>query len=335
MSGPGPSAPAGLGEFGRIERYLRPLAAGFPGALGLNDDAALVDVPLGHQLVVTTDAMVAGVHFLPSDPPADIAHKLLAVNLSDLAAKGATPLAYSLVTGLPKDTPDSWLAAFAAGLGEGQARWGIHLAGGDSVSTAGPMNLTISALGLVPTGRMVRRAGARPGDLVFVSGCIGDGVLGLMLALGTLERPDSVGGGDYLLSRLRRPEPRLPLAPVLLAHASAAADVSDGLVADVGHIASASGVRVVIDSATVPVSDPALGLLAEWPGLLAEMLTGGDDYEVVFTAPADHRNAILAAAASAGVPVTAIGRVEVGEGVSVLDRAGQPLSLGKSGWQHF
>lgn len=332
MTAPGQPA---LGEFGRIERYLRPLAAGFPGALDLKDDAALVDVPPGHQLVVTTDAMVAGIHFLPADPPADIAHKLLAVNLSDLAAKGATPLAYSLVTSLPKDTPDSWLAAFAAGLGQGQARWGIHLAGGDSVSTAGPMNLTVSAMGLVPTGRMVRRAGAKPGDLVFVSGTIGDGVLGLMLALGTLDRPDSQRDADYLLSRLRRPEPRLPLAPVLIEHATAAADVSDGLVADAGHVARASGVRLVLDSAAVPVSEAALGLLAEWPGLLAEMLTGGDDYELVFTAPADRRDAIMAAAAGTGVPVTPIGRVEAGEGVAVLDRDGQPLSLGRGGWQHF
>jgi len=331
----GDSGAPGLGEFDRIDRYLKPLAAGYPGALALSDDAALVAVPPGQDLVVTTDAMVEGVHFLPTDAPADIAHKLLAVNLSDLAAKGADPLAYSLVTGLPKTKGADWLAAFAGGLAAAQARWGIHLLGGDSVSTPGPVTLTVSALGLVPQGRMVRRSGARVGDDLYVSGTIGDAALGLAIAFSTLESPEDPRDRAALLDRLRRPEPRVPLASLLRDHATAALDISDGLVADLGHLARASGVRLVVEAASVPVSPAAAGLLAAWPGLLPDMLTGGDDYEVAFTAPAGLRDAIAAAAASAGVSVARIGRVEAGAGVVVLDRTGAALDLGKGGWQHF
>lgn len=334
-SNPGSRPDGALGEFGRIERYLKPLAEGVPGAFGLTDDAAVLDVPADSQLVVTTDAMVAGVHFLPSDPPADIAHKLLAVNLSDLAAKGARPLGYSLVTSLPKDQSESWLASFTQGLEAAQRRWGIGLLGGDSVSTPGPMNLTISALGTVPAGRMVRRAGAKAGDLLFVSGTIGDAALGLLLALGRLERTADFRSDEALIARLRRPEPRLALASMLLEHATAALDVSDGLVADLGHLAQASGVGLVVEAAQVPISSAAAEHLGNWPGLLADILTGGDDYEVAFTAPADAREQIVESSAAVGVPVTAIGRVAAGRGVQVLDRAGIPLDLGAGGWRHF
>ncbi|MFM2044297.1 MAG: thiamine-monophosphate kinase [Pseudomonadota bacterium] len=356
---PTPTSTPILGEFDRIERYLRPLAAGLPGALGLADDAAVLDVPAGMQLVVTTDAMVAGIHFLPGDPPGDIAWKLLAVNLSDLAAKGAQPFAYSLVTALPRDLPAAWLAGFTAGLAAGQDRWGVHLAGGDSVSTPGPISLTVSALGLVPAGRMVTRAGARPGDLVFVSGSIGDAALGLALVLGRLERGTDLAGEEALIARLRRPEPRLSLAPMLRDHATAAVDISDGLVADLGHVARASGVTLVVEAAKVPVSPAAAEQVGLWPGLLSDMLTGGDDYEVAFTAPAAAADAIGQAAAAAGVPVAVIGRVtdiweagqgqvgpgqagrgqggrgQAGSGVRVIDRAGAPIELGPGGWRHF
>ncbi|WP_114393712.1 thiamine-phosphate kinase [Oleisolibacter albus] len=333
---PGSSAvQAALGEFGRIERYLRPLAADFPGAFDLTDDAALVDVPAGQQLVVTTDAMVAGVHFLASDPPEHIALKLLAVNLSDLAAKGASPLGYSLVTALPKGTGEDWLARFAAGLADGQRRWGIHLLGGDSVSTQGPVALTLSALGLVPQGSMVRRAGARPGDRVVVSGSIGDAALGLRLVLGQLDAPHERSVYEMLVDRLRRPEPRLALAPALRMSASAAVDVSDGLVADLAHLARASGVRVIIEAARVPVSDAAATLLAQVPDLMATMLTGGDDYELAFTVAPARMEALRQAAAAAGVEVTEVGRVEAGSGVQVQDRDGTVLDLAAGGWQHF
>lgn len=323
------------GEFGRIDRWLKPLAAGFPGARTLTDDAGTVAVPPGHELVVTTDAMVAGVHFLPTDPPGDIALKLLAVNLSDLAAKGAEPLAYSLVTALPRDLPEEWLAGFASGLAEGQRRWGIHLLGGDSVSTPGPVCLTISALGLVPAGRMVGRAGARTGDAVMVSGTIGDAALGLRIALG-----EGIGAStavaDSLLTRLRRPEPRLPLARLLRHGATAAIDVSDGLVADLGHLAVAGSVSVTIEAARVPLSPEATALVTATPGLMADVLTGGDDYEVAFTVPAALQAVVETRAFAAGVPVTRIGTVAKGPpAVTVLGPDGQPIRLDRAGWSHF
>ncbi|HEY0836771.1 MAG TPA: thiamine-phosphate kinase, partial [Azospirillum sp.] len=180
-----------LGEFGRIARYFKPLAAGFAGARGLADDAAVFGVPAGLELVVTVDAMVAGVHFLPDDPPEDVAAKLLRVNLSDLAAMGAEPYAYTLVTALPKDLPEDWLAGFARGLGADQRTYGIHLAGGDSVSTAGPITLSVTAMGLVPAGRALPRRSERRGDAVFVTGSIGDAALGLQIALGRLDVADA------------------------------------------------------------------------------------------------------------------------------------------------
>ncbi|MFC7332182.1 thiamine-phosphate kinase [Rhodocista pekingensis] len=334
---PGSAAPAAAGEFGRIDRYLKPLAQGYPGAFGLTDDAGTVAVPAGMELVVTTDAMVAGVHFLPDDPPEDIAAKLLRVNLSDLAAKGAVPLAYSLVTALPRDCAEDWLARFCAGLGEDQRRYGIHLLGGDSVSTSGPVTLTVSALGLVPAGRMVRRAGARPGDLVFLTGTVGDAALALLRVLG--REPAALPlAADWapLVARLRRPEPRLAFAPALRELASAGLDVSDGLVADLGHIAAVSGVAIEIRADRLPLSAAARTLLAAAPDLLATVLTGGDDYELAFTAPAAREAAVLAAGRACGVSVTGIGRVLAGgPAVTVLDAAGAPLPLDRPGWQHF
>ena len=183
--------PPALGEFGRIEHFFRPLSDGFAGALGLLDDAALLSVPVGHELVVTTDAIVAGVHFLPADPARDIARKALRVNLSDLAAKGAKPLAYTLTLALGRDVGDEWVAQFADGLASDQVEFGIALAGGDSVSTAGPIWASITAFGLVKTAGMVRRSGARPGDIVLVTGTIGDAALGLKVAQGGADRPRS------------------------------------------------------------------------------------------------------------------------------------------------
>lgn len=329
------SAGSRLGEFGRIATYFRPLAIGVPGAFDLTDDAAILDIPHDQQLVVTADGMVAGVHFLPGDDPAELAHKILAVNMSDLAAKGAEPLAYSLVMALPRATGDEWVAAFAQGLGEAQRLFRINLLGGDSVSTHGPLSLTINALGIVPRGHMIRRKGAKPGDALFVTGTIGDAALGLKLALGTLTRPVPEADKAYLLGRLRRPTPRLDLVASLRVFATAALDVSDGLVADIGHLAKASAVRLRLDVPSVPLSPATARLVVAEPDLLVPILTGGDDYEVAFTAPADKGEDIAAAAASAGITVTRIGRVVEGEpGVSVIGASGTELSLGEGGWRH-
>ncbi|CAO3420421.1 thiamine-phosphate kinase [Azospirillum argentinense] len=325
-----------LGEFGRIDRYFRPLASGFPGARGLADDAAVFGVPPDQELVVTTDAMVAGVHFFPDDAPGDIAAKLLRTNLSDLAAMGAAPYAYTLVTALPKTVGEDWLAGFAAGLGEDQARFGIALAGGDSVSTSGPITLSVTAFGLVPKGGAVPRWGGRPGDRVYVTGSIGDAALGLRIAYGTLEVAND-SARAALLGRLRRPDPRTTLGPRLVGLATGCLDVSDGLVADLGHLCEESGCAAVLESGRVPLSNAARSVIGDDPVRFAMALTGGDDYELLFTAAEDAALALAALSAETGVPVTAIGHLLDGPAgeVTVTDARGRVLDLPTRGWDHF
>jgi len=332
---PGGGAPP-LGEFGRIGRYLRPLAEGFPGALGLRDDAAVFAVPAGRELVVTTDAMVEGVHFLPDDPPADVAAKLLRVNLSDLAAMAADPLAYALTTCLPRSLDDAWLAAFADGLRADQAAFGVAMLGGDSVSTDGPVVVSVTALGTVPTGGAVRRDGARPGDRVLVTGTIGDAFLGLAVRQGRLAGLDPADA-DALVARLRRPTPRTALAGALRGRASAAVDVSDGLAADLGHLAAASGVSVRLRADLLPLSPAAAAAVARDPSLRARLFGGGDDYELALAVPADRLAALAADAAALGVPLTEVGACADGPAgdVSVEDAAGAPVPLPRTGWDHF
>ena len=322
-------SPAPLGEFGRIAKFFAPLAT-TPGALGLTDDAALLDCPPGERLVVTVDAMVEDVHFLPDDPPDLVARKLMRVNLSDLAAMAARPVGYLLTTALPKSRGDDWLERFAQGLAQDQAEFGVTLLGGDSVSTPGPLTLTLTAFGRVSAGAEVRRGGAGPGDLVFVSGTIGDGALGLEAARGKLDGLLDPAAVAYLADRYRLPQPRVGLGPRLAGLASAMMDVSDGLVGDLGHICEVSRAAGVIEAAHVPLSAAATRL-----DRLETALTGGDDYELLFTAPPDRRDAILAVAAAAGVPVTVIGRIEAGQGVRVLDAKGAELNFAGQGWRHF
>ena len=323
-----------LGEFGRIERFFRPLAEEFPGALGLTDDAATVAVPAGKELVVTTDAIVAGVHFLPTDLPGDIARKALRVNLSDLAAKGATPLAYTL-TLATDDQADAWVEAFAEGLADDQGRYGIALAGGDSVSTPGPLWVSITAFGLADAGRAVRRNGARPGDIVLVTGTIGDAALGLAVVQGHL----AVQNGDaaMLVDRYRLPQPRTGLADAVAAHAHAAIDISDGLAADFGHVCRASNVRGAIAVDAVPLSAAARRTLNVHPERLVDVLTGGDDYELLLTTSPDGAVALRAAAGAAEIGLTEIGRIEAATGapqVLLVGADGKPMSFAKAGWTH-
>jgi len=319
------------GEFGLITRHFAPLSEGDPDAFGLTDDAARLRPAPGHELVVTADCMVSGVHFLDADGPHAIASKLLRVNLSDLAAMGARPLSYVLTLALPAGTTDDWLAAFATGLRDDQGRYGIRLVGGDTTATSGGLVASITAFGEVPQGRLLRRNGAGPDDALFVSGTIGDAALGLAVKLGTLRDAD----GDVLVARLHYPEPRVALGQRLLGLATACLDVSDGLVQDAGHIAETSNLAIEIEAALVPLSPAARAIVVREPARLADILSGGDDYELVFTAPPAREGAIMAVAAELGMPITRIGRAWPGSGVTVLDSAGKALKLARGGYQHF
>jgi thiamine-monophosphate kinase len=325
-------ARTGLSEFERVARFFAPLAA--PGALGLVDDVALIDGPPGEQYVLKTDAIVEGVDFLPGTPPDQVAQKLLRVNLSDLAAKGAVPLGYLLVTALPKSLGEDWLEGFAAGLAKDQATYGIGLLGGDSTAIDGPITLSVAAIGRIAAGRAVLRSGARPGDRLYVSGTLGDAALGLALLQDKLELADVVKR-EFLIDRYHLPQPRLALGQLLVGTAQAMLDVSDGLVADLGHLCAASGVAAVIEAALVPVSAAAAAAVTEDGRWLQAVLGGGDDYELLFTAPQGADAAVAALASEAGVPVTAIGRIEAGQGVTVLDRAGMPMAIAVPGYRHF
>jgi thiamine-monophosphate kinase len=332
MSAQGPADPnpgqnAGLGEFDLIARYFAPLAG--PGAFGLGDDAAVLMPAPGQQLVFTADAMIAGVHFLPDDPAPDVAAKLLAVNLSDLAAMGAKGVGYLMTAAWPRDLGEAWIAAFAAGLGQAQAAHGIALLGGDTVATDGPLSLSMTAIGELPAGSALRRNGARPGDFVFVSGQIGGAGIGLRilrdgLAAGAApERRVAIG-------RYRRPAPRLALGQSLRGLASACIDVSDGLIADLGHLAAQSSARMVIELAKVPLSP-----LADLCGGAEVAVTAGDDYELLFTARPEDENRVAAAAAAGDAAVTRIGAVTVGDGVVAMDASGRPVPLPRPGYRHF
>lgn len=325
--------PKRLGEFAMIAKFFAPLADA-PGACGLNDDVATLSVPQGQELVAKVDAIVEGVHFLRDDPAGLIAKKALRVNLSDLAAKGASPLAYLLALSLPDWVGDDWLARFAAGLREDQQLYDISLLGGDTTSTPGPLTLAVTALGSIETGRTIRRAGARPGDAVFVSGSIGDAGAGLAVLSGAGASLSEVDR-SHLIGRYRLPEPRLALGQRLTRLASASLDVSDGLIADLGHIAEVSRVRIAIEAPRIPLSAACMALWGKDTGASLRAATAGDDYEIAFTAPAGAREAIAKAAAETGVAIQEIGRVEAGEGIVLLDGRGQPVPVDRPGFTHF
>jgi thiamine-monophosphate kinase len=320
------------GEFERIRRFFAPLAG--PGGLGLLDDAALVDCKAGRQLVLTADAIVAGVHYLPDDPPEMVARKLLRVNLSDLAAMGARPLHYLLTTALPAENGAEWLARFTQGLGEDQDRFGIDLLGGDSVAISGPAVLSLTAIGDVAAGTEVRRSGARPGDRVWVSGTIGDAFLGLRLLRGGYPEL-APKHRDYLVRRFRLPEPRTELGPLLRGIAHAMIDVSDGLVADLGHVCENSSVAARIELNLLPLSAAARAIVDANPGIRPRLASGGDDYELLFAAPGESTKELTALSSRLGLPITMIGEVEPGAGVQLIDADGGTILLDHTGYRHF
>lgn len=319
-----------------IARYFRPLATA-PGAFGLLDDAAALTLPPGCDLVLTTDGVIAGVHFFPDDPPELVSRKVLRMNLSDLAAKGARPLGFLLSVALPEGFGEAWLGAFAAGLADDAARYGCPLYGGDTDHTPGPISVSIFAFGAVPQGKMVHRSTARPGDCIVVTGSIGDAALGLRLRRDrALARRWglSAAAATQLEDRYLLPQPRNALADAVLQYASAAIDVSDGLAGDLAKLCRASSVAADIDIVTVPQSDPARAAIRAEPALLETALAGGDDYEIVLTLAPEKLAAFRIAAEAAGVAATEIGRVRAGEGTRFL-KDGKALSFARASYSHF
>lgn len=328
------SAKPASGEDALIARYFRPLATD-PGAFGLDDDAAALR-PDGHDIVVTTDAIVEGVHFLPDDPPDTVARKALRVNLSDLAAKGAVPAGFVLTLALRK-AEEAWLQPFAAALGEDAAQFACPLLGGDTVSTPGPVMVSVTAFGRVPPGRMVHRGGAKPGDRVMVSGTIGDAALGLaILKGGKLHAATNAVAREMLVGRYRVPQPRGALAAIVRDHATAAMDVSDGLAGDLAKLCGVSGVSAAIDLESIPLSAAARDLAARGAVGMAALIAGGDDYEILCTVPEDRVEAFVQAVQGAGVPVSSIGTVVAGTMTpKFLDREGREIVLERLSYSHF
>jgi thiamine-monophosphate kinase len=329
-------APLVSGEESFIREFFAPLAAGYPGAFGLIDDCAAISPPPSMDLVIKTDPIRSGVHFFADDEPADIAWKALAVNVSDLAAKGAEPLAYLASLSFSEIPDRVWMQALVRGLAEAQTAFGCHLIGGDTDRAAGPFSICITAIGLVPAGGMIRRGTAKPGDLIFVSGTIGDACLGLDLRRGILAAASlRVTDHERLLQRYLRPTPRLGLRDALRAHASAAMDISDGLIKDLERLCRASGVSGHLCAADVPLDSCAANMTAGNDAGLARLLTAGDDYEILCTVPEPDAPAFIAVAAAAGVPVTCIGSIANGAGLTVSGRDGSPMRFTRTGWDHF
>jgi thiamine-monophosphate kinase len=319
-----------------IARYFGPLATA-PGAFGLHDDAAVVTPPPDCDLVLTTDGVIAGVHFFPDDPPGDVGRKVLRMNLSDLAAKGATPIGFLMSIALPPGIGEDWIAGFAVGLGEDAAHYGCPLLGGDTDHTPVSLSVSVTAFGAVPHGAMVRRSTAKIGDSVVVTGSIGDAALGVLLrkdaALAKTWRL-SEGERDHLLNRYLLPQPRNVLAAAVLQYAAAAMDVSDGLAGDLAKLCRASGVGAEIDVAGVPLSAAARTALTAESALVETILTGGDDYEVLLALAPEKFAAFRAAAEKVGVAATEIGRITSGQGARFV-QDGNALTFARPSYSHF
>lgn len=326
------------GETAFIQSYLAPLADKVSGAFGLQDDAAALDVGDDFDVVVTVDAIAAGTHFFEDDSAADIGWKALAVNVSDLVAKGAEPFAYVMSLALPSRPSHDWMTSFCSGLGAAQAVFKIALAGGDTDVRDGPLAITITALGRVPKGKVVRRSGGHPGDRLFLTGTIGDAAIGL-----ALRRDDALCRQmklsdqdiDFLLNRYHRPKVRTRIAPVVQSLASASIDISDGLVKDATSLAVASSCGLKVFCNTIPISQSARIAVASGQFSGEDLITAGGDYEVLAAVPDSNATKFASAAETAGVSVTEIGVLTEQSDVIFLDGEGQPLTFHQAGYDHF
>lgn len=323
------------GEFALIAEIFAPLAKADANSFGLTDDAAIISPPAGKDLVVTADMMVADVHFFADDAPDMIARKLLRVNLSDLAAKGAAPHGYILTVALPRTVSMAWLRSFASGLAQDQAEFGINLLGGDTTATNGPLCLSLTAMGWVNKGRMLRRAGAQISDDIYVTGTIGDAVLGLRVRRDGPIAELSADHNQFLLERYLLPQPRNIFTPLLSGLAHAGIDISDGLVADLGHILETSAVGAEIHLADIPLSDAAKALQQLQQLDIADLISGGDDYELLLSCAPAHRQTLAEISVKTGVSLTRIGHVTATKEAVFLDKNGTRIPLKRAGYQHF
>jgi len=316
-----------LSEFEIIRRYFTQATSHTELAVG--DDCALIRVAPGAELAVSTDMLVSGRHFHADADPEKIGHKALAVNLSDLAAMGATPRWATLSLALPR-ADEVWLADFSKGFLRLAQRYDVDLVGGDT--TRGPLTICVQIMGEVPVGHALRRDGARPDDEVWVSGEVGDAALLLAHLAGNVDLDSREG--TVCAQRLHEPEPRVALGEALRGVAHSCIDISDGLAADLGHILERSSVGAVIELSLVPRSS-VLERHLSVPAALRALLAGGDDYELCFTAPATRHDEVLRIADETATPVACVGRVVPGEGLTVLGERGEPVEIGTAGWDHF
>lgn len=332
-TGAGAKKSCQMHEFDLIARYFSPLAHNFPGADGLHDDAAVLSAPEGMEVVATTDTLNERVHFIGDEAPANLARKLLRVNLSDLAAKGTKPWCYLLNLSLPTTCDAAWVEGFAHGLADDQQRYNIALAGGDTTNTQGGIGLTLTAFGLAPKGKTLRRSGGKPGDLLYVTGTIGDGHLGLLAAKNMLDA--TAEDRAYLLERYRLPDPPVGIAPALAALAHAGMDISDGLAQDLTHLATTSNCGAEINAADIPLSDAAQHWLNTQSDALTRLLSSGDDYQLLLAIPPENAGAADALAESWCQRLTCIGTLTAEKYlVEIRDAEGNLLTLPSDGWQH-
>jgi thiamine-monophosphate kinase len=318
-----------------IQVYLAPLAA--PGAFGLKDDCALIDVAPGHDIVVSTDPVIAGVHFFIDDAPADIAWKALAVNVSDLIAKGADPIAYTMALALPEAPLKAWMQDFSAGLRAAQAAFGCALIGGDTDRTPGPLSISITAFGQVPRGGFIQRNTAKIGDHVFVTGSIGDAALGLIARSDAGVFSDHLTASERqgLVQRYLRPSPRIGAVALIRRFATAALDVSDGLVQDATRLARGAGAGLRLRVETLPFSGTARKIIAGAPQHLKTLVSGGGDYEILFSVAPQNRDALRAMADRDGHQITEIGVLDRSGCVIVVTGDGTSLAIESGGYDHF